>query len=142
MNKKTLTVTAIIGLFVYSTVFACQTGNYIADFDINCIEYIEDEPEIDLGFNVNEYLPIGFNAYADPIGMEGITFIKTEEPIELGFDTADYLPVCFDPYEVFFDLNSVEYIEDEEEIELNFNTDDYLPKGFDAYSNGTMPLSK
>lgn len=63
------------------------------------IVYIEDEEEIVLGFDVNDYLPVGFDPYAQAeIDLSDIMYIEEEEEIVLGFNTSDYLPSNFDPY--------------------------------------------
>ncbi len=73
--------------------------NEIDLLSVKSIVVVNNDEEIDLGFDTKAYLPIGFNAYA---GMEldpnEIDFIELEEEIELGFDTAEYLPANFDPY--------------------------------------------
>jgi uncharacterized protein YcfL len=49
---------------------------------LSSIDYIEDEEEVDLGFDLYFYLPLGFNAYE---GMEfdlnDIHYIELEEEI-------------------------------------------------------------
>ncbi|MEM8927981.1 MAG: hypothetical protein AAGC45_07245 [Bacteroidota bacterium] len=50
------------------------------------ITYIEDEidDEIDLGFNVHEYLPLDFDPYKGMIyGLDDIEYIESDEVLEL-----------------------------------------------------------
>ena len=60
------------------------------DFDLRTVEFIENEQEINLGFDTAKYLPEGFDAYQDNVTVGSINFIE-EEDVDLGFDTADYL---------------------------------------------------
>jgi len=102
------------------------------ELDLNEIEFIEEETEVDLGFETTDYLPEGFNPYEDFFDLNSIIYIEDETEIDLGFDTSEYLTDNFDPYSANFDINSINYIE-EEEVVLNFDTADYLPEGFNPY---------
>ena len=68
------------------------------DFDINSIVWVEEEFEIDLGFDTADYLPEDFDAYAYPKDVEGFNYIDQNDTVEFGFDTKDYVPAGFDPY--------------------------------------------
>jgi hypothetical protein len=49
-----------------------------------------------LGFDTKQYLPEGFNAFAEvEVNLDEIIYIEDEEEIELGFDTRTYLPPGF-----------------------------------------------
>lgn len=65
----------------------------------NDIEVLEINEEIDLGFDVFEYLPLDFDPYAGA-NLSDIDFeiFEDGEIVELGFDTAAYLPADFDAY--------------------------------------------
>ena len=102
------------------------------ELDLNEIPFIEEETEVDLGFETADYLPEGFNPYENFFDLNSIIYIESETEIDLGFDTSEYLPERFDPYAVNFDVNSISFIEDEE-VDLGFNTEDYLPEGFNPY---------
>ena len=64
MNKKKLVLSiALGGLFIQSA-FAIDFNKEVEEFDLNSIEFIEEEEVIELGFDTAEYLPAGFDAYA------------------------------------------------------------------------------
>lgn len=88
-------------------------------------EIAVEEVDSPFDFNVKDYLPEGFNAYA---GMfEEFATEEADEPFE--FDTADYLPTGFDAFEgLYVDYGSVE----EEDEAFGFDTNKYLPVGFNA----------
>ncbi|RNC92753.1 MAG: hypothetical protein ED555_06700 [Allomuricauda sp.] len=96
------------------------------------IDFIEEETEIDLGFDTSAYLPEDFNAYEVYFDLNSVDYIESDTAIDLGFDTSKYLPEDFNAYEGSFDLTAINYVEDEE-IELGFDTAAYLPEGFDPY---------
>jgi len=102
--------------------------------DINSIEYIEEEQEIDLGFNTELYLPKGFDPYVAYVDLNSIEYIEEVEAVDLGFDTKKYLPVNFDPYAKPINLNTIAYIEDDEDVTLGYDHKKYLPRGFDAHA--------
>ncbi|MBT8185470.1 MAG: hypothetical protein KJN76_11570 [Eudoraea sp.] len=110
---------------------------------IDQITYLEQDEEIDLGFDTAVYLPLGFNAYQGvELDLNEIEFLEEEQDIDLGFDTSDYLPEGFDPYKVMgsadesttadLNLEDIIYLTEEEDIDLGFDTQQYLPAGFDA----------
>lgn len=104
------------------------------ELDLDEIVYIEDESEIDLGFDTAEYLPAGFDPNKQYVDLDSIEFIEEGEVTDLGFDTAAYLPEDFNPYAIPTDIMSVDYIEEgEDNIDLGFDTKDYLPDGFDPH---------
>ncbi len=94
----------------------------------NIEEVALEEADAPFDFDVKNYLPKGFNAYA---GMfEEIKIEEADEPFD--FNTADYLPAGFDAFEgLYIDYGSVE----EADEAFDFNTKDYLPVGFNAELN-------
>lgn len=101
------------------------------ELNLNEIIFVEEDTEIDLGFNTADYLPEGFNPYEPYFNLDSITYIEDEE-LELGFDTSAYLPEGFDPYTEVVPVNSINFIE-EESIDLGFDTKKYLPEAFSPY---------
>ncbi|UWX55221.1 hypothetical protein NYZ99_00915 [Maribacter litopenaei] len=70
-----------------------------ANPDASEIVLLEEEEEVDLGFDTAEYLPLGFNAYEGmELDVEDIVILEDEEEVDLGFDVAPYLPENFDAY--------------------------------------------
>ncbi len=107
--------------------------NENADLDLNEIVFIEEEPQIELGFDVAEYLPEGFDPHKLYVDLNAVEYIEEQEEINLGFNVADYLPTNFDPYADPSDIEGVYYMEEEEQIQLGFDTTAYLPANFDPY---------
>ncbi|MET1259086.1 hypothetical protein ABV409_07080 [Flagellimonas sp. DF-77] len=77
---------------------------FSAKEDTDAIETTEDltavvftEETLELDFDTADFLPEGFDPYANEVPLESIQFIEEDE-VELGFDTAKYLPEGFDPY--------------------------------------------
>ncbi|NNC69840.1 MAG: hypothetical protein HKN90_03350 [Flavobacteriaceae bacterium] len=100
--------------------------------DANSVPNIEEitisEVDAPFDFNIKDYLPEGFDAYA---GMfEEINIAEVDEPFD--FNTHDYLPVGFDAFAgLYTDYGSVE----EEDEAFDFDTKEYLPVGFNATIN-------
>jgi hypothetical protein len=109
--------------------------NVVPEQFLNEIVFLEEEEQVDLGFDVAEYLPADFDPYAstEP-ALDDIAFIEEDEEIDLGFDTAVYLPIGFDAFAgPDPDLRDIVFIEDEDP-ELGFDTQPYLPENFDPYA--------
>ncbi|MEO0528716.1 MAG: hypothetical protein AAFZ89_15900, partial [Bacteroidota bacterium] len=63
------------------------------------IVYIEEEEEINVGFDTYFYLPEGFNPYQGmKISLDDIHYMECEEEIHLDFNVDDFLPKDFDPF--------------------------------------------
>ncbi len=73
------------------------------------IKVLENDEEVDLGFNVKKYLPKNFNPYSTseafeqiedgkPIKIDDIEVLENDGDIDLGFNVKDYLPKGFNPY--------------------------------------------
>ena len=103
------------------------------EIDLDDIIYLEEEPEVNLGFDPTDYLPKDFDPHSFYFDMNTIEFVEEEIEIDLGFDSGAYLPDGFDPYAIPEDINSISYIEEEPELDLGFDTAEYLPAGFDPY---------
>ena len=114
-----------------------------ADLDLNEIVFIEEEPQIELGFDTVEYLPEGFDPYKLYVDLKAVEYVDGQEEINLGFNAADYLPANFDPYADPSAIDGINYIEAEEQFELGFDTAEYLPKNFDPYAseNGAIEVT-
>ncbi|MBT8315758.1 MAG: hypothetical protein KJP26_14980, partial [Maribacter sp.] len=57
-----------------------------ANLDINEIVYIEEEPQIELGFDTAEYLPEGFDPYKLYVDLNAVEYVVVQDEIELGFN--------------------------------------------------------
>jgi len=129
MNKKNLTLSIALGTVITNTAFA-TTPKDVEIFDINSIEYIEEEIEINLGFDVADYLPEDFNPYDIYIDVNAITYI--EEEIEIS-DLSKNLPEGFDAYAAPTNVQSINYIDENDTFKIDFDTKKYLPKGFNPF---------
>ncbi len=130
MNKKNFTLSIAMGVALVSGAFANSPAKDLEVFDINTVEYIEEEAELDLGFDVADYLPEGFNPYKMYVDLNAISFV--EEEIEIS-DLSQYLPEGFDAYAYPTDVQSINYIDTTDSFSVDFDTKKHLPKGFNAY---------
>ncbi len=132
MNKKSFILSLAMGITLVNGVFANNPNKDIEAFDINTIEYIEEEDEIDLGFDVADYLPEGFDPYKMYVDLNAIDYI--EEEIEIA-DFSQHLPEGFDAYAFPTDVQSINYIDENDSFSVDFDTKKHLPEGFNAYIN-------
>ena len=102
------------------------------ELNLNEIVYLEEEPEVDLGFDTADYLPEGFDPFKSYFDLNSIIYLENKVEPALGFDTQKYLPDNFDPYTDVVDVHSINYMEDED-MDLGFDTKDYLPADFSPY---------
>jgi len=130
MNNRNLKLSMVMGIALVNGVFANNPNKDIEVFDINSIEYIEEEAEIELGFDVADYLPEGFDPYKMYVDLNAIKFI--EEEIDF-LDLSTHLPVDFDAYAYPKDVQSINYIDEKDNFKLDFDSKKHLPEGFDPY---------
>ena len=131
MNRKQITLSIVLGMTVANGVFASNPISENKDFDINSITYIEEELEIDLGFDPADYLPEGFDPYKIYVDLNGFEFIE-EDTVEIA-DGAKYLPQGFNAYANPQEVAGFNYIDEKDTIVLDFDTKEHLPEGFDPY---------
>ncbi|WP_339715927.1 hypothetical protein [uncultured Kriegella sp.] len=131
MIKRSLTLSIVLGLFVVNGMLASNPKTE-GRFDIDSIVYIEEEPEIELGFDTSDYLPEGFDPYKFYFNIETVKYIESDE-IDLK-DSQANLPSDFNAYAYPSDVESINYIDLNDNISLDLDTTTYLPKGFDAYA--------
>lgn len=108
------------------------------------IIFLEAEEKVELGFDVNEYLPADFQAVAKgEIPLSEIEYVETEDPLELGFDSASYLPVGFDPYaNRVSGPQDIPFMEEHAGLELGYDVNAYLPAGFDPFRGATQSAAE
>ena len=79
-----------------------ERGLSVAEYsepDLSEIVFIEEEEDIDLGFDTSLYLPDNFDPYSAPTDPMSVSFIEDEEQdLDPEIDTSLFLPVGFDPY--------------------------------------------
>lgn len=130
MSNKNLKLSIAMGIVLVNGVFASSPNKDIELFDINSIAYIEDEAEIELGFDVADYLPEGFDPYKMYVDLNAIEFI--EEEIEIS-DLSKHLPANFDAFAYPQDVQSINYIDENDSFTIDFDTKKHLPQGFNPY---------
>ncbi len=132
MNKKTIILGITAVMFFVNGMFAIDPTTEKERFDINSIAYIEDEIEIDLGFDTADYLPEDFDAHQVYFDINGVDYI--EEDFDIEWDTKEYLPKEFNAYAYPTDVQSINFIDGSDTIEVGFDTADYLPEDFNAFT--------
>lgn len=132
MNKKNLALAITMGLSFANGVFAADPETEKKELDINSINYIQEEVEIDLGFDVTDYLPEGFNPYKQYVDLNSIEFVEAETMLSI--DAATYLPEGFDAYADPKGIEGINYMDENDTLVLEFNAQDYLPEAFNPYA--------
>lgn len=130
MSNKNLKLSIAMGIVLVNGVFANNPIKDIKLFDINSVEYIEDEAEIELGFDVTDYLPEGFDPYKMYVDLNAIEYVQEE--IEIS-DLSMHLPVDFDVYAYPQDVQSINYIDENDSFTIDFDSKKQLPEGFNPY---------
>lgn len=97
MKYKKYISTLFLGILLLPALSAKNIEIPVEEFDVNSVKFIEQEVEINLGFDTANYLPKGFDPFSGAIDVESVNFIE-EDTVDLGFDPSDYLPKDFDPY--------------------------------------------
>ena len=97
MRYKKYIVLAFLGALFLPLLSAKSDSVLPKEDNLEEVVFIEQEPEVEFGFDTTTYLPEGFNPYTGEVVMSSIQFVE-DDTIELGFDTAAYLPENFDPY--------------------------------------------
>jgi len=118
MNKKTIMLGTMLGIFFVNGMFASDPAKEKEELDINSIAYIEEEFELELGFDTADYLPEGFDASTYYFDTNSVVYIET--PFEIGFDTRDYLPEGFDAYAYPNDVQSINYIDEADNFVIDY----------------------
>src|SRR5690606_8571595 len=96
------------------------------------IVFLEEEPELDLGFDTKDYLPEDFDSNEFYFDLNSIKFLAEEPEVELGFDSRALLSEGFDPYTDVVGIGCINFME-EDQVELGFDPREYLPDGFSPY---------
>ncbi|MEX0291119.1 MAG: hypothetical protein AB3N14_18595 [Flavobacteriaceae bacterium] len=130
MNKDNLITSIALGLLISNGLMAHKPCEEKDPCVIDSVVYLEDEAEIELGFDVADYLPEDFDPYTFYFNINSVEFLNEEE-VEVDFSR--YLPEGFDPYAAPKDFRDISYIDREDDIELDIKSPDNLPTGIDAY---------
>ena len=111
--------------------FGQGPNNDCDEFELNSVNYIEEDGEIELGFDTAEYLPLDFDPHTPYINLNAIPFIEDQVTV---YYSLDYLPEGFDPFAYPTYFRNIDYIDPTDEFELDFDSAEFLPEGFDPYS--------
>lgn len=132
MNLKAIFLGLIAGLLFVNGMFAIDPDRDDI-FDINSIVYIEEDTEVELGFDTSDYLPEGFDAYGFYFDVTRVAYVKDEYDIEV--NTKRYLPQGFDAYAYPTDVQSINYynVVEDTPVEPGLDTQQYLPENFNAF---------
>ena len=75
------------------TINAEETGNPfelmnegLYELNLNEIVFIEEDSELDLGFDTSDYLPKGFNPHETYFDLNSIIYVENEVELDPGFD--------------------------------------------------------
>ena len=98
MKYRSYLLTALGMVLISATINAAKPNMPKMDFDINNIVFIEEDQDLELGFDTARYLPENFDPYSTIISIESVNFVDVCDEIDLGFETVGYLPEDFDPY--------------------------------------------
>jgi len=135
MNKKNFIFSIATGLLFANGVFAGDLPTEKDEQIVKSVTYIEDESQIELGFDTADYLPEGFNPYKIYVNLDAIIFLEDEIGEEANFKK--HLPANFDAYAYPNDVAAFNYIDEDDVVTMDFDTEAYLPSGFDAYAKTT-----
>ena len=134
VEHKNITKTAKVNFNPFKVEPVFKSTDFVLESPLSLedIDFIELDGELELDFDTELYLPVGFNPYKEGFDLNQIPF---EDLSELGeeFEIKSNLPADFDAYAIGDVMTSVNYIEEVEEIELGFDTSAYLPEGFSPY---------
>lgn len=138
LNLKTMRKSTFIVLLgaLGTTAFVARANTNLPENEserayVRSIVYMEEDDELDLGFDTADYLPEDFDPYTYYFDLNSVDFVTDEAEIKV----ADRLPQDFDAYAYPTDVKGFNYIDSKDEINAKeLNTQKYLPAGFDPYS--------
>lgn len=136
MNRKTILLGFTAGLLFVNGMFANDQNTGKEDLDINTIEYIEEDMDIDLGFDTADYLPEDFDAHQFYFNINAVDYCEEEWVLEL--DTQHYLPIGFNAYAFPSDVQSINYIDESDSFEFKMDAGSHVHTG----CNPNAKLSK
>lgn len=119
------------------TAFISDFSSPEIELDAKDIVFLEQEEEVSLGFNADDYLPEGFSPFEFYFKADVFELIEENTFINLGFDSKKYLPEGFDPYAAPITAEGMSLIE-EDEVDLEFDSSKHLPIDFNPYKTSAM----
>ena len=133
MNRKTILIGFTAGLLFVNGMFANDPKTGKKDLDINTIEFIEDDMDIDLGFDTADYLPEDFDPHQFYFNINSVDFCEEEWVLEL--DTQQYLPKGFNAYAYPSDVQSINYIDESDSFEFRIDAGSHVHAGCNPNAN-------
>jgi len=97
MKYQKYLVLAFVAAMFLPLLSAKSVEKAVMEFELDSIEYIEQESHSELGFDTSEYLPENFDPYFGEFSIESLNYIE-EDTVELGFETEKYLPEDFNAF--------------------------------------------
>ena len=76
MNKKKLIFSIALGGLLIQSAFANDINKGAEEFDLDSVQYIEEEEKIELGFDTADYLPEDFDAHAYYFDLDWVQYIE------------------------------------------------------------------
>ena len=121
---------------LFSSSFNNVTNHISTTLYENIFEVEVEEADEAFDFDIQNYLPEGFDPFAVAYNSYAnvYEYFVEEEDESLEFNTAQYLPNNFNPYTEVSINENYELMQVEDDEVLDFDTTAYLPKGFDAYN--------
>ena len=113
MNKNKIITTIAIGLLFTAGIYANEPCKAKELCLLDSIVYLEEEVNIDLGFDTADYLPEDFDPYSVYFDLNSVVFLESD--IEL--ISSEYLPEDFNPYAPPSDFMDISYIDPNDLIE-------------------------
>lgn len=98
MVRKNLIIAMLVGVLMIPFANAQGFTNPTEEFDVDSVEFVEEDQDLELGFDTAAYLPENFDPYSGIISVKAINYIDICDEEDLGFETNGYLPAGFDPY--------------------------------------------
>lgn len=135
MNKKKFILSIVLGTLLANGIYATTPLKEVEPFDVSSIEYIEEEIQIDLGFDPADYLPENFDPYKAYFDLDSIEFVEEEfkQSKRMIRKLKRKLPAAFDAYAFPTDVQSINYIDENDSFTVDFDTKKHLPKDFNPY---------
>ncbi len=120
----------LIGFLAFSGMLQANEDTFFTEEpDLNSIEYIEEEDDIDLGFNTSDYLPENFDPYTFYMDLRAIKYAKEEV---LDFNPVTNLPVNFNPYAYPKNFMDISYMDPSEDVEP-YGKGENICRGYSTY---------
>ena len=130
MKTLNIILSFMVVLMTNTMTFGQGPNNDCDEIVLNSVNYIEEDGEVELGFDTADYLPLDFDPYSTYVDLNAIPFIEDQVTV---YYSLDYLPEGFNQFAYPTYFRNIDYIDPTDEIELDFDSAEFLPEGFDPY---------